>query len=108
MGLKDKLTASGSPLSNLNGAQGKTNPGATKTSKLHANGSQPSYSLDGSNYSTVNKAYQEYDDGVPNNLPRPSQLDVNGINPKGALSDPKTMSINDSFKKGTYLNNLPK
>jgi hypothetical protein len=81
MGLYDKLTNQGSTLSNLNGAKGKPNPGATKTSKLHADGNQPSYSLDGSNKATVNAAYQEYDDGDPNILPLPSQLDLDGKTP---------------------------
>ena len=40
-------------------------------------------------------------------IPSPSQLDLNGVNPKGALNDPNYGQINDSFKNGTYLDNAP-
>ena len=66
-----------------------TNPGATQQSKLHADGNQPGYSLDGSNASIVNAAYQAYNDNVPNFLPQPSQLDLDGTTPT------------------QYINNLP-
>lgn len=82
MGLKDKLQQGGNTkLTRYHGATPPTNQGATKGSKLHANGDQPSYSLDGSNFSTANNAYQAYDDGVRNALPRPSALDLDGKSP---------------------------
>jgi len=77
------------------GATPPTNPGATKQSLLHADGGQPSYSLDGSNVVPVNKAYNEYNDGTVNFLPQPSQLDLNGRKPVVAGKLP-------------YLDNLPK
>jgi hypothetical protein len=95
MGLLDRLKTSPAPLSVNNGATPPINPGATKQSKLHADGTQPSYSLNGSNFIDVNKAYVEYRDGYNNALPQPSQLDLNGSTPKVAGKLP-------------YLDNLPK
>lgn len=37
----------------------------------------------------------------------PSGFDLNGIKPKGPLKDPGTISINNTFAKGEYANNLP-
>jgi hypothetical protein len=71
MSLLNKLTQTGSPYS-ITG-----NILATNQSKLHADGSQVSYSVNGANQSTVNAAYQGYVDGTPNILPQPSQLDYN-------------------------------
>lgn len=81
MGLLDKLTKTGTPHSYDNGATPTTNPGATTLSKLHADGSQPGYSVDGANFADVNTAFQSYNDGVNNILPQPSQLDLNGVTP---------------------------
>jgi hypothetical protein len=107
MGLLDKLKIDKSVLSKYNGGPGVVNPGATKQSKLHADGNKASYSLDGSNFSTVNAAYIGYDDDTPNNLPQPSGLDINGITPVNALKDANTPSINNSFSKGTYKKGAP-
>ena len=107
MGLLDKLITSTSVLSKYNGGPGVVNTGATKQSKLHADGNKPSYSLDGANFSSVNAAYIGYNDNTPNNLPQPSQLDINGIMPTNALKDAQTPSINNSFIKGTYRNGAP-
>jgi hypothetical protein len=107
MGLLDKLKIDKSVLSKYNGGPGVVNTGATKQSKLHADGNKASYSLDGANFSTVNAAYIGYDDNTPNNLPQPSELDINGVLPKTALRDAQTPSINDSFIKGTYKNGAP-
>jgi hypothetical protein len=93
MSLLNKLTQTGTPLSiTTNGSTPATNILATNQSKLHADGSQVSYSVNGANQSTVNTAYQAYVDGVPNNLPQPSQLDYNN----------GTIPVNDQ-----YLLNLP-
>jgi hypothetical protein len=108
MGLLDKLTLSqGSVYSYENGQTPPTNVGATQQSKLHANGNLPGYSVNGSEFFSVNNAYQAYNDGVTNFLPQPSLLDINGGTPVGPLSDPSTPSINNSFNNGQYLNNLP-
>ena len=95
MGLLDLLTKTGTPFSTGNGSTPSINPGATKQSKLHADGGQPSYSLNGANAPAVNKAYVEYNDGYNNALPQPSQLDLNGQKPVVAGKLP-------------YLDNLPK
>tara|TARA_B100001093_G_scaffold457654_1_gene469500 strand:- start:3073 stop:3345 length:273 start_codon:yes stop_codon:yes gene_type:complete len=58
----------------------------------------------------ASKLHNEYSlNGNPEVLgkPEPSEFDLNGINPLGALKDPKTPSINNTFSKGTYKNNLP-
>lgn len=107
MGLLNKLTGEGSVYSYGNGQTPTINPGATQQSKLHADGNTPGYSLDGSDFAEVNAAYQAYNDGMPNFLPPPSGLDINGVVPVGPLNDPSTPSINNSFSQGQYLNNLP-
>ena len=38
----------------------------------------------------------------------PSGFDLNGTTPKGPLKDPGTKSINNTFSKGKYEDNLPK
>jgi len=76
MGLLDKLTLQGSPLSIANGGSVATNPLATAQSKMH-----DEYSLNGSNASLVNSQYQQYKDGAVNILPPPSLLDLDGITP---------------------------
>jgi hypothetical protein len=77
MGLLDKLTQNGTPYSYGNGQTPNTNQGATRQSKLHTDGSTPGYSVDGSDVSDVNTAFQQYNDGVNNILPQPSLLDPN-------------------------------
>ena len=57
MGLLNMLTSAGTPLSINNGVTPTINPGATKQSKLHADGNAPSYSMNGANAQTVNAAY---------------------------------------------------
>jgi hypothetical protein len=81
MGLLTKLTTAGSSLSYGSGTTPTINPGATQLSKLHADGNQPGYSLNGALFSTVNTAFQAYNDGVINILPLPSFLDLNGVTP---------------------------
>lgn len=81
MGLLDKLTVDGSVYSVGNGATPSINQGATRQSKLHADGNQPGYSLDGSDFADVNAAFQAYNDGTNNILPMPSLLDRDGIRP---------------------------
>jgi len=90
MGILNKLQTGGSNLTAYDGLTPPTNVGATKSSKLHANGNLPGYSLNGSNSTEVVAAYNAYLDGVPNPLPQPSNLDLNGQAPS------------------KYLDNLPK
>jgi len=73
----DLLNSLNSPASNLGlrGATPSINPGATQQSKLHASGNQKGYSPAGNFQPEVNTANGEYDDGVLNILPLPSQLD---------------------------------
>jgi hypothetical protein len=77
-GLLNKLQKDGSVLTAYNGATPPTNIGATKSSKLHAFGSTPGYSLNGDYTGEVIAAYNAYLDGTANPLPQPSQLDLNG------------------------------
>jgi hypothetical protein len=89
MGILTKLTTEGSILSAHDGNNPPVNPLATQQSKLHADGNAPGYSLDGANANLVTTQYNGYEDGTPNQIPLPSQLDINGITPP------------------QYLNNLP-
>ena len=89
MGILTKLTTEGSILSAHDGNNPPVNPLATQQSKLHADGNAPGYSLNGANASTVTTQYNGYEDGTPNQIPLPSQLDLNGVTPP------------------QYLNNLP-
>ena len=88
MGLLDKLTTQGSNLTPYDGSTPKVNPLATKQSKLHADGNQPGYSLNGSAASIVTTDYSAYNDGVNNTLPQPSQLDLNGKTSSKYLDNP--------------------
>jgi hypothetical protein len=111
MGLLDMLTNQGSLYSygDENGPT-PTQPLtalASKQSTMHADGTLPGYSLDGSNFSNVNNDYQQYNDGAPNNLPPPSDLDINGAIPSSPLQDPGTSPINNTFVNGTYKNSGP-
>jgi hypothetical protein len=85
MGLQDKLSSVGSTLSNLNG--GTASVPIFKSSKLHYE-----YSITG------NPAI----DGKPNK----SELDLGGVEPTSANKDATTLSINNTFKDGTYENSL--
>jgi len=87
MGLKEKLQTKGSTLSTYDGGTPPTNPGATKSSKLHAFGDTAGYSLNGAYSQEVNSAYNAYLDGVPNPLPQPSTLDLNGKTPSKYLDN---------------------
>ena len=88
MGLLTKLQTGGSSLTSYDGMTPPTNVGATKLSKLHANGNLPGYSLDGSYTADVTAAYNSYSDGSLNTLPQPSKLDLNGKKPVAYLDNP--------------------
>jgi hypothetical protein len=87
MGLLDKLTNEGSSVSTLNGITPPINILATQLSKLHADGNAPGYSLNGDQVSVVTAQYNSYDDGVPNQIPLPSFLDLNGATPPKYLDN---------------------
>lgn len=87
MGLLDMLTTQGSNLSAYDGAQPPVNPLATQQSKLHADGNAPGYSLNGANSNLVTTQYNGYEDGVGNQIPLPSQLDLNGNTPTQYLDN---------------------
>ena len=101
------LTIQGSPYSYSNGQTPSINPLSTRQSQLHADGGAPGYSLDGSDFSGVNNAFQQYNDGTNNILPQPSGLDINGQIPTTALTDPNTPPMNSSFQYGTYIGHFP-
>jgi hypothetical protein len=90
MGLKDRLQQNGSNLTAYDGSNPSVNPLSTNQSTLHAGASgQPGYSLSGANGGTVNNQFQTYQDGAPNNLPQPSNLDRNnGFTPPKYLQNP--------------------
>jgi hypothetical protein len=81
MGLLNKLQQQGSPLTAYDGTTPSINPLATPQSQLQT------YSLNGVDKSNVNNAYQQYLDGAINNLPQPSQLDLNGVTPPQYISN---------------------
>jgi|TARA_Y100000114_G_scaffold143988_1_gene152086 hypothetical protein len=86
MGLQDKLLKGESTLTGYNGI---TPPIEDKSqSKLHFD-----YSVNG-NPEILGK-------------PQPSQLDLDGITPKGPNKDGKTIPLNNTFAKGTYKNSAP-
>lgn len=97
MGLLNMLTTQGSNLSAYDGGTPSVNPLATQQSKLHADGNAPGYSLDGTNSSLVTNQYNAYEDGTPNQIPLPSQLDMNGSIPP----------VSPGGQGLPYLNNLP-
>ena len=90
MGLFDLLTKGNNgnratDLSKWYGATPPLNPLGTKQSTMHANGragatlrARPGYSLNGSFPNPTIVGWAQYDDGVPNPLPKPSLLDLDG------------------------------
>ena len=94
MGLLTKLTTDGSNLSINDGLTPAINPLAVGTlnggTSIHSDGlPENSYSLNGSNANTIGALVAQYEDGINNPLPLPSNLDLQGITPP------------------QYLNNLP-
>jgi len=84
MGILDLLRDKGSNLSKYNGTTPSANPLTLKSSALHSTSDGVAgYSLDGGFAGEVRQAYNEYDDGHPNALPQPSDLDLNGKQPTG-------------------------
>lgn len=82
MAILDLLTKNGSVYTPYDGATPTPNVLSTKASKMHATPTgDAGYSLDGAFTSDVVTAYNQYDDGVVNNIPQPSGLDLNGKTP---------------------------
>ena len=93
MALLDKYNQGGSTLS---GPQSPNTPvGATKQSKLH-----DEYSLNGNPNVQFPNPFLKL-------KPSPSDLDLNGTTPNGSLKDPKYGTLNNTFSKGKYSDNLP-
>jgi hypothetical protein len=97
MGILTKLTTQGSAFTAYDGTTPPVNPLATQQSKLHADGNQPGYSLNGTNTSLVTAQYNAYQDGTPNQIPLPSLLDTNGA----------IAPVSPGGQGLPYLNNLP-
>jgi hypothetical protein len=107
MGLLTKLTTDGSTLSINDGLTPAINPLTTPGNSIHSTGIVTnSYSLNGSNVNAIGALVAQYEDGINNPLPQPSNLDLNGLTPTGPLNA-GTIPINNSFAGGAYLNNLP-
>ena len=107
MGILKKLTTDGSTLSINDGLTPSTNPLTTPGNSIHSTGIvNNSYSLNGSNVNAIGAFVAQYEDGINNPLPQPSNLDLNGLIPVGPLNA-GTIPINNSFAGGAYLNNLP-
>lgn len=93
MALLDKYNQGGSTLSSPQSP--KIPVGATNQSKLH-----DEYSLNGNPNVQFPNPFLKL-------KPSPSGLDLNGTSPKGSLNDPTYGTLNNTFKKGTYKDNLP-
>jgi hypothetical protein len=107
MGLLTKLQTDGSTLSINDGLTPAINPLTTPGNSIHSTGIVTnSYSLNGSNVNAIGALVAQYEDGINNPLPQPSNLDLNGLTPTGPLNA-GTIPINNSFAGGAYLNNLP-
>ena len=116
MGLQDKLQNQGSiyayGANTTNPTMGNNTPNgpqsilATNQSLLHANAAgNAGYSLNGSFFPQVNNLSQQYLDGVPNNLPDPSTIDLNGIPP--SIANHNNFEPGASTQALPYLANLP-
>jgi len=76
--IRARLVENGSALSYSNGSDIDVNVLATKQSPLHFNQEkeEAGYSVTGEQFSQVNAAMNAYQDGTPDPLPLPSQLDL--------------------------------
>jgi len=108
MALQTKLQQQGSPLSRLNGGNLPTLVGSTRASRLHASTAGVSgYSLNGNFAPFTTRQQNQYVPQTIAVIPPPSTLDINGADPLGALRNPNTPSINNTFVNGKYEDNLP-
>lgn len=99
MGLYDKFLNQDTTLNPYDGrTPGIPNhEGVTKQSKLHAYQNKPGYSLDGHYEIEVRKYDTTYDNGGAIILPRPSELDLNGLTPKG-YSNPEGIDYDNRLR----------
>tara|TARA_R110000772_G_scaffold198561_3_gene309262 strand:- start:497 stop:811 length:315 start_codon:yes stop_codon:yes gene_type:complete len=97
MGLRDMLKTQGSTLSNANGGSIPTPTGATKQSKL-----QDEYSINGTPDVPFKGYFTNY-----KVKPKPSQIDLNGVNPLAPLESSTKPQFGDGFKNGTYKKSAP-
>ncbi len=76
--IRARLVENGSALSYSNGSDINVNVLATKQSPLHFNQEkeEAGYSVTGEQFPQVNEAMNAYQDGTPDPLPLPSQLDL--------------------------------
>ena len=63
---------------------------------------KPSYSVDGTNKAAVNADFIKYNDGVANQLPNPTLLDLEDPITKDPINKPKYKTSNGSYAN-TYL-----
>ena len=112
MGLLNKFQTVGSVYNTYGSGTPPINPGSTKYSNLHGNLAgdvNGGYSLNGSNFSTVNNAYQSYNDGqaglFANPLPLPSLEDLNGVPP--TIANHNNFTFGSSTQALPYLQNQP-
>ena len=116
MGIKNMLQTQGSPFAaEKNGGAILPNPlefvNSTNTTYNQAHDSlhydaktgTPSYSVDGSNKTTVNADFLKYNDGVANQLPTPTAFDLED----SVTADPSYKPKYTTQKGKTYLENLP-
>lgn len=94
MALLDKYNQGGSTLSNPPSPSSPIGS-ITKQSGLH-----DEYSLNGNPNVQFPNPFLKL-------KPSPSDLDLNGTTPNGSLKDPKYGTLNNTFSKGKYSDNLP-
>ena len=119
MGIKNMLQTQGSPFAaEKNGGAILPNPlefdskndtYAGTLSSLHydAKTNKPGYSVDGTNQPSVNADFQKYNDGIVNQLPTPTLLDLEDPITKDPANKPKYKTNNGSYAN-TYLKVLGK
>jgi len=90
MALIDKVNSSNYGPKVPSESQVSYNDAAFKQSKVH-----DQFSINGNPQLNLGKGVE------------PSLLDLNGVTPKKPLKDPGTISINKTFSKGKYEDNLP-
>ena len=120
MGIKNMLQTQGSPFAaEKNGGAIMPNPlefvNSTNTTygqshkSLHYDFKTqlPNYSVDGSNQAAVNADFIKYNDGVANQLPTPTALDLEDLVTADPAYKPKYKTNNGSYAN-TYLKVLGK
>lgn len=99
MSIEEKLKKQGSTFSKADGRDPQKYDGISRLENINVYDSN----LDLNGIAPVSYDRQ---DRLSSSLTK-SQLDLDGVAPKGPLSDPSYGVINDTFSKGTYRNNTP-